>query len=104
MKKLFAILLTALAVGFAGGAAAQDAPATVAPVVEEAVAAVEAAAEAVEAAVVDEVVVDKGDVAWLMTATLLVLFMALPGLALFYGGMVRAKNMLSVLMQVMVVF
>lgn len=104
MKKLFAILLTALAVGFAGGAAAQDAPATVAPVVEEAVAAVETAAEAVEAAVVDEVVVDKGDVAWLMTATLLVLFMALPGLALFYGGMVRAKNMLSVLMQVMVVF
>ncbi len=46
----------------------------------------------------------KGDVAWLMTATLLVVFMAVPGLALFYGGMVRAKNMLSVLMQVMVVF
>ncbi|MBW7861226.1 MAG: ammonium transporter [Rhodocyclaceae bacterium] len=46
----------------------------------------------------------KGDVAWIMTATLLVLFMALPGLALFYGGLVRAKNMLSVLMQVMVVF
>ncbi|QDF99869.1 ammonia channel protein [Azoarcus sp. DD4] len=39
-----------------------------------------------------------------MTATLLVLFMALPGLALFYGGLVRSKNMLSVLMQVMVVF
>ena len=50
------------------------------------------------------VVVEKGDVAWLMTATLLVTFMAVPGLALFYGGMVRAKNMLSVLMQVMVVF
>jgi Amt family ammonium transporter len=50
------------------------------------------------------VIVDKGDVAWLMTATLLVVFMAVPGLALFYGGMVRAKNMLSVLMQVMVVF
>ncbi len=48
--------------------------------------------------------VNKGDVAWLMTATLLVVFMAVPGLALFYGGMVRAKNMLSVLMQVMVVF
>ncbi|NMG16076.1 ammonium transporter [Aromatoleum bremense] len=39
-----------------------------------------------------------------MTSTLLVLFMALPGLALFYGGLVRSKNMLSVLMQVMVVF
>ncbi|MEF2552218.1 ammonium transporter [Aurantimonas sp. A2-1-M11] len=44
-------------------------------------------------------VIDKGDVAWMMTATLLVLFMTLPGLALFYGGLVRAKNMLSVLMQ-----
>jgi len=42
---------------------------------------------------------DKGDVAWMMTATLLVLLMILPGLALFYGGLVRAKNMLSVLMQ-----
>ncbi len=48
--------------------------------------------------------VHKGDVAWMMTATLLVVFMALPGLALFYGGLVRRKNMLSVLMQVMVVF
>ncbi|MFC2969893.1 ammonium transporter [Acidimangrovimonas pyrenivorans] len=44
-------------------------------------------------------VVDKGDVAWMMTASLLVLFMIVPGLALFYGGLVRAKNMLSVLMQ-----
>ncbi len=103
MKRLFAILLTALAVGFAGGVAAQDAPGSVAPVVEEAVAAVEAAAAAGEAAA-EEIVVNKGDVAWMMTATLLVLLMVLPGLALFYGGMVRAKNMLSVLMQVMVVF
>jgi ammonium transporter, Amt family len=39
----------------------------------------------------------------MMTATLLVVFMAVPGLALFYGGLVRSKNMLSVLMQVMVV-
>ncbi len=58
-----------------------------------------------ETAVVAEVVeaaapiVDKGDVSWMMTATLLVLFMILPGLALFYGGLVRTKNMLSVLMQ-----
>lgn len=83
MKKRFA-LLPALALGGAlagasGGAFAQ-----------------EAAAAAVE--------VNKGDVAWIMTATLLVLMMALPGLALFYGGLVRAKNMLSVLMQVMTVF
>ena len=44
-------------------------------------------------------VMDKGDITWLMTSSLLVLFMALPGLALFYGGMVRAKNILSILMQ-----
>jgi Amt family ammonium transporter len=44
-------------------------------------------------------VMEKGDVAWMMTSSLLVLFMALPGLALFYGGLVRAKNVLSILMQ-----
>ena len=42
---------------------------------------------------------DKGDAAWMMTSSLLVLFMTMPGLALFYGGLVRSKNMLSVLMQ-----
>jgi Amt family ammonium transporter len=44
-------------------------------------------------------VMDKGDVAWMLISTVLVLFMIVPGLALFYGGLVRAKNMLSVLMQ-----
>ena len=43
--------------------------------------------------------VDSGNTAWLLTATALVLFMTLPGLALFYGGLVRAENLLSVLMQ-----
>ena len=43
--------------------------------------------------------IDAGDTAWLITATALVLFMTLPGLALFYGGLVRAENLLSVLMQ-----
>jgi len=47
---------------------------------------------------------NKGDVAWMLTATALVLLMSVPALALFYGGMVRSKNMLSVLMQVFVVF
>ena len=42
---------------------------------------------------------DSGDTAWLLTATALVLFMTIPGLALFYSGLVRAKNTLSVLMQ-----
>ncbi|WP_211164059.1 ammonium transporter [Parazoarcus communis] len=100
MKKLFAILLAAVTVGLSGGVFAQEtAAAPVAEAVVEAAAAVEAAAEAAV-----EPTVNKGDVAWIMTATLLVLFMALPGLALFYGGLVRSKNMLSVLMQVMVVF
>ncbi|MFN3846133.1 MAG: ammonium transporter [Paracoccaceae bacterium] len=63
-------------------------------------AATEATAEAVTTAAP---IVDKGDVAWMMTATLLVLFMIVPGLALFYGGLVRTKNMLSVLMQCTVI-
>jgi Amt family ammonium transporter len=57
--------------------------------------------------VADEViapVVNKGDTAWVMISTLLVILMIVPGLALFYGGMVRAKNMLSILMQVFVIF
>jgi len=53
----------------------------------------EAAAEA------PTVVVDSGDTAWVLTAAALVLMMTLPGLALFYGGLVRAKNVLNVLMQ-----
>ena len=57
----------------------------------------EAVAEAVAATV------DKGDTAWMMISTILVLLMILPGLALFYGGLVRAKNMLSVLMQCFVI-
>jgi Amt family ammonium transporter len=47
----------------------------------------------------DTGVVDTGDTAWLLTATALVLFMTIPGLSLFYGGLVRSKNVLSVLMQ-----
>ena len=47
---------------------------------------------------------NKGDSAWLIVATVLVILMVIPGLALFYGGMVRAKNMLSILMQVFVIF
>lgn len=82
-------------------AAAPAAPAAVEAFAEAApavAAVVEAAAEAVTQTV------DKGDVAWMMVSTLLVIMMVVPGLALFYGGLVRSKNMLSVLMQVMVVF
>ncbi|ESW59305.1 MAG: ammonia channel protein [Rhodobacter sp. CACIA14H1] len=62
--------------------------------------ATEAAAEtATEVAAEVVPVMDKGDVSWMMISTVLVLFMTIPGLALFYGGLVRAKNMLSILMQ-----
>ncbi|MDE0880399.1 MAG: ammonia channel protein, partial [Sphingomonas bacterium] len=44
--------------------------------------------------------VDKGDTAWMMVSTVLVLMMILPGLALFYGGLTRAKNMLSTMTQI----
>jgi len=47
---------------------------------------------------------DKGDTAWVLTATVLVILMTIPGLALFYGGMVRSKNVLSLLMQVFLTF
>ncbi|MDH3459417.1 MAG: ammonium transporter [Burkholderiaceae bacterium] len=61
---------------------------------------VEPSAEPAQAATLP----DKGDTSWMLTSTALVLFMSVPGLALFYGGLVRSKNMLSVLMQVFVVF
>ncbi|MEJ7139139.1 ammonium transporter [Amphibiibacter pelophylacis] len=63
-----------------------------------------ALALASSAALAAEPAVNKGDVAWMMVSTLLVLLMVVPGLALFYGGLVRSKNMLSVLMQVTMVF
>jgi len=50
-------------------------------------------------ALAQEATLDSGDTAWMLTATALVLFMTIPGLALFYGGMVRSKNILSVMMQ-----
>src|SRR5690606_7078051 len=59
----------------------------------------EAAEEATEEVVEAASALDTGDTAWMLVSTVLVLFMILPGLALFYGGLVRAKNVLSVLMQ-----
>ncbi len=55
---------------------------------------------AATSALAQEPTVNKGDNAWMLTATVLVLLMTIPGLALFYGGLVRSKNMLSVLAQV----
>ena len=48
--------------------------------------------------------INSGDTAWMLTATVLVILMTIPGLALFYGGMVRSKNVLSILMQVFTIF
>jgi Amt family ammonium transporter len=69
-----------------------------------AAAAVAAAPAGAAAPAANPPVPNKGDTAWMLVSTLLVLMMAVPGLALFYGGLVRSKNMLSVLMQVMVTF
>jgi Amt family ammonium transporter len=103
MKKLIIMISLGLTVlGFSGASLAQDSAASAPAAAAMAEAA--SAPAAAEAASAPEATVNKGDVAWMMTATLLVIFMAVPGLALFYGGLVRSKNMLSVLMQVMVVF
>ncbi|HYD57124.1 MAG TPA: ammonium transporter [Burkholderiales bacterium] len=75
MKRIATWLAAALCLGFAGAALAQTAP-----------------------------VPNKGDVTWMLVCSALVIMMSVPALALFYGGMVRAKNALSVLMQVFVVF
>ncbi len=83
-------------------AASAAAPAASAPAA--ATAAVTAAAPAAAAsAAAPAPVPNKGDTAWMIVATVLVILMTIPGLALFYGGLVRSKNMLSVLMQVFVV-
>ena len=116
MKKLIATLALGLAVlGFAGHVAAQDAASAPAAAVAEAAsaapaaeaaapAAAEAASAPAEAAPAAAPVANKGDVAWMVVATMFVIMMSIPGLALFYGGLVRSKNMLSVLMQVFVTF
>ena len=117
MRKLVASLALGLAVlGYAGGSLAQDtaasapaasASAAAAPAPASAPAAAAApAADAASAATpaASTPVANKGDTAWMLVSTLLVIMMTIPGLALFYGGLVRSKNILSVLMQVMVTF
>ncbi|MFN3913996.1 MAG: ammonium transporter [Aquabacterium sp.] len=110
MRKLIASIALGLAAfGFLGVSHAQDAGASepVSATAVEATAEAPAAEAPAAAAVAEEAAaptVNKGDVAWMMVSTILVILMVLPGLALFYGGLVRSKNMLSVLMQVMVVF
>jgi len=98
-------LLTAGSATLAQTAAPASAPAVTASAEAAApAAAAPAAAEAAAPAAAPAPVPNKGDTAWMMVSTLLVILMTVPGLALFYGGLVRSKNMLSVLMQVMVTF
>ncbi len=114
MKKWFTSLLSAglllMAVGMSPVASAEDAQPAAAPAAATApaeaapAAAAPAAAEAPAAAAPAAPTPNKGDTAWMIVATLLVIMMSIPGLALFYGGLVRSKNMLSVLMQVMMIF
>ncbi|TAL13154.1 MAG: ammonia channel protein, partial [Aquabacterium sp.] len=120
MRKLLASLALGLAVfGFAGYATAQEASAPAAeasaaapapeaasaPAADASAAAPAEAASAADAASAPPAPVpNKGDVSWMLLSTLLVIMMAVPGLALFYGGLVRSKNMLSILMQTMVTF
>jgi len=102
MKRVFALLALVGAVAFGAPAWADEkaAPATpVAAATAEAPAAADAAPAAAPA-----LVANKGDNAWVMMSAALVILMSIPGLALFYGGLVRSKNMLSVLMQVFTIF
>ena len=103
MKKLIAILALSVAVfGFADATLAADAPAAAASAATAA--APVPAAPAAAASAAPTPTPNKGDVAWMIVATAFVIMMSIPGLALFYGGLVRSKNMLSVLMQVFVTF
>lgn len=103
MKKILSMIALAAVLGFSGLGFAEDAiPAADAPVATEAAPAAEAAAPAEAAPATEAPTLDSGSTAWMIVATVLVLAMIIPGLALFYGGLVRTKNMLSVLMQVFV--
>ena len=126
MKKILSVLslIALLSTGAISTSFAEDLPAAAeatmeavaepaAPVVEEMpvadaeatpVDAMPVEAAPVEAAAAPTPVPNKGDTTWVMVSTILVTLMVIPGLALFYGGLVRQKNMLSVLMQVFMIF
>ena len=122
MKKLLASFILGLSLLSAGTLSLAQAPApadtTIAAPVADAAAPAPVAAPAAEAPApaADPVAaaeaaptapapkLDSGDTAWMLTSTMLVILMVIPGLALFYGGLARSKNMLSVLVQVFVIF
>jgi len=115
MKRLFATLLLLGSLGLSGVALSEEpapapapaatAAAAPAPTADTAAPAAVAAAPApAQAAPAPAPTPNKGDTSWMLVATLLVIMMSIPGLALFYGGLVRSKNMLSMLMQVFSIF
>ena len=118
MKRLFATLMLLGSLGLSGVALSEEpvpapapaasaeavAPAAAAASPGEASPAAVAAAPAAAAAAAPAPTPNKGDTSFIMIATVLVIMMSIPGLALFYGGLVRSKNMLSVLMQVFSIF
>ncbi len=106
MKSLLGFFLAVLLACFtlASPAFADEAPAAAAVVTTPAAAADAATEAAAPAVAAPAPTPNKGDTAWLMVATAFVILMSIPGLALFYGGLVRSKNMLSVLMQVFTIF
>ncbi|MDR1647898.1 MAG: ammonium transporter [Zoogloeaceae bacterium] len=108
MKKLLTLCAFLSVVGLGAPAWAQEAATEAPAAVAETVVATEGVAATTEAATPETEAAaftpDTGDTAWMLTSTMLVILMTIPGLALFYGGLARSKNMLSVLMHVFVIF
>lgn len=104
MKRFLALVSVLFTLLFALPGWAEEAPAAAAAVTQAVAPVAAAVADAAAAAPAAAPVPNKGDTAWMLVSTLLVVMMAAPGLGLFYGGLVRTKNMLSVLMQTLVVF
>jgi Amt family ammonium transporter len=101
IRKATLALLLAASCGLAAPVWAQDGAAPAEAVAETGEATAETAAPVEEAPAAEAAAptLDSGDTAWMLVATVLVLFMTIPGLSLFYAGMVRSKNVLSVMMQ-----
>jgi Amt family ammonium transporter len=93
------VVIGLLLAGLAAPAWAQDATTTPAPATTDQAAPAEAAPAEAAAPAAPTPTIDHGDTAWMLTSTALVLLMTIPGLALFYGGMVRRKNVLATVMQ-----
>ncbi len=104
MRKFLPLFLFVSSLSLSSLVMAQDTVDAAVAVASEAVVAAAAPAVQAVAAAAAAPTLDSGDTAWMLTSTMLVILMIIPGLALFYGGLGRTKNMLSVLMQVFVIF